>query len=375
MPYLVDVVLNYVNVFVLQQHLVSRFMVSTVDESASSSSLVGSMSSPLCSTVSADPSVILRDFSSLALSKQNMHQIEVKCPSNDRAILGEVETHSIIYSDTEGNVSSTGKKVAVGRENLSNEDIRKQSSASADTIPTFSLDANYDLNSSESHSQHTEVQGTQSEISMSSSTDVYSSKRSSIVDPDVQLGLLEIDTYMQTMPEPSTQDHIMASNGQLTEGTSPQLSQTRGHSGTVLAMNGTQLEQDVKNMTITHAVHDTQLSDLSGSEGPSRKTSFISERSTEFDEAMNITAQIQKCVSEAIPSCQSPAEPHQLQHSNVQTSSSLACQITTSQVMPGASHTPNQQYTPENTIMPAVDQQALLMHPRLSQQNSLEKDR
>jgi hypothetical protein len=43
--------------------------------------------------------------------------------------------------------------------------------------------------------------------------------------------------------------------------------------------------------------------------------------------------------------------------------------------MPGTSQTPNQQYTPENTIMPAVDQQALLLHPRLSQQNSLEKDR
>jgi hypothetical protein len=219
------------------------------------------------------------------------------------------------------------------------------------------------------------MQGTQSEISMSSSTDVYSSKRSSIIDPDVQLGLLEIDTFMHTMPEPSTQDHIMASNGQLTEGTPPHLSQTQRQFGTVLLMDGTQLEQDVKNMTITKVVHDTQLSDLSGSEGPSRKTSFISDRSQEFDEAMNITAQVQKCVSEIISSCQSPAEPQQQQQTNVQTSSLLTSQISTSQFVPGASQTPNQQYTPENTIMPAVDQQALLMHPRLSQQNSLEKDR
>jgi hypothetical protein len=367
--------LNCVNVFVLQQRLVSRFTVSTVDESASSSSLVGSVSSPLCSTVIAFPSVILPSLHSLDLSKQSMDQVAVKCLSDDRTVLEDVETHAMIYSDTEGNVNSMGKKASVGRGSLSIEDVRKQSNASTDTIPTFSVDVGYDLNSSESHSHQTEMLGTQSEISMSSSADVYSSKRSSIVDPDIQLGLLEIDTYMHTMPEPSTQDHLVVSNGQLTEGTAPQLSQTEGQFGTVLEMDGTQLDRDVRNMTVTQVVHDT-LSDLSGSEGPSRKTSFISDRSTEFDEAMNITDQVEKCVSEVIPSCQSPAEPQQQQQQpDVPTSPSLASQISASQAVPGASQTPNQQVTPENTIMPAVDQQALLMHPRLSQQNSLEKDR
>lgn len=350
--------LNFVNVFVLQQRLVSRFMVSTVDESASSSSHVGSVPS-------------------LSLSKECMDQGKIKILSCDRGVLEEAEIHSVIYDDIQGSVNSKGRKVSVGRDNMSTEDIiRKQSSASTDNIPTFSVDVNYELNSSESHSQQTEMQSTQSEISMSSSTDVYSSKRSSIIDPDTQLGLLEIDPYTHTKPDLSAvQDHVMASDGELAERTLPQLLQTQGQLGMSVVMDVAQLDQGLRNMTITQAVHDTQLSDPSGSEGPSRKTSFISDRSAELDDAIIVSTQAQMCVSDVIPSSQPSAEPHHQQQTNAQGSPAQDGQTLSSQVMPGASQTPNQQYTPENTIMPAVDQQALLLHPRLSQQNSLEKDR
>ncbi|PNF29956.1 hypothetical protein B7P43_G07281 [Cryptotermes secundus] len=219
------------------------------------------------------------------------------------------------------------------------------------------------------------MQSTQSEISMSSSADVYSSKRSSIIDPDTQLGLLEIDPYTHTKPDLSAiQDHIMASDGELAESTLPQLLHTQGQLGMSVVMGGAQLEQGVRNMTITQAVHDTQLSDPSGSEGPSRKTSFISDRSAELDDAIIISTQAKMCISDVFPSSQPSAEHHYQHQTNAQGSPPPDGQTLSSQVMPGASQTPNQQYTPENTIMPAVDQQALLLHPRLSQQNSLEKD-
>ncbi|PNF29955.1 hypothetical protein B7P43_G07281 [Cryptotermes secundus] len=80
------------------------------------------------------------------------------------------------------------------------------------------------------------------------------------------------------------------------------------------------------------------------------------------------------CISDVFPSSQPSAEHHYQHQTNAQGSPPPDGQTLSSQVMPGASQTPNQQYTPENTIMPAVDQQALLLHPRLSQQNSLEKD-
>jgi hypothetical protein len=301
-----------------------------------------------------------------------MDQGSFKLLCNDRGVLEEAEIHSVIYDDSQGNVKSKGRKVSVGRENLSSEDIiRKHSSASTDDIPALSVDVNCELNSSESHSQQTEVQSTQSEISLSSSTDVYSSKRSSIFDPDTQLGLLEIDPYTYTKPDLSAvQDHVMVSDGELIERTLPQVPQTEGQLGMSLEMDGLQLEQDLRNLTLTQMVHDTQLSDPSGSEGPSRKTSFISDRSAESDGAITISTQAQICVSDVIPS----SEPYH-QQSNVQGSPSPGDQTSSSQIMPGANQTPNQQYTPENTIMPAVDQQTLLFHPRLSQQNSLEKDR
>ncbi|XP_033608174.1 uncharacterized protein LOC111866515 isoform X4 [Cryptotermes secundus] len=359
----------------LPQRVVSRFMVSTVDESASSSSLVGSIPSSLCSIVTAEPTVIVPDFPSLNLSEESMDQGKIKFLSCDRGVLEEAEVHSVIYDDTQGSVNSKGKRVSVGKDNMSSEDIRKQSSASTDNIPTFSVDVNYELNSSESHSQQTEMQSTQSEISMSSSADVYSSKRSSIIDPDTQLGLLEIDPYTHTKPDLSAiQDHIMASDGELAESTLPQLLHTQGQLGMSVVMGGAQLEQGVRNMTITQAVHDTQLSDPSGSEGPSRKTSFISDRSAELDDAIIISTQAKMCISDVFPSSQPSAEHHYQHQTNAQGSPPPDGQTLSSQVMPGASQTPNQQYTPENTIMPAVDQQALLLHPRLSQQNSLEKD-
>lgn len=362
--------------FVLQQRLVSRFMVSTVDESAPSSSLVGSIPSSLCSTVTADSSGILSHLPSHNFSKDSMDQGSFQLLCNGRGVLEEAEICSVIYDDSQGSINSKGWKVSVGRENLSSEDIiRKQSSASTDDIPAFSVDVNCELNSSESHSQKTEVQSTQTEISVSSSTDVYSSKRSSIIDPDTQLGLLEIDPYTYTKPDLSAvQDHIMVSNGELIERALPQVPQTDGQLGMSLEMDGLQLEQDVRNMTIIQIVHDSQLSDPSGSEGPSRKTSFISDRSAELDGAIAISTQAQIYVSDVIPSNQPSSEPYH-QQSNVQGSPSPGDQTSSPQIMPGANQTPNQQYTPENTIMPAVDQQALLFHPRLSQQNSLEKDR
>jgi hypothetical protein len=365
-----------VNVFVLQQRLVSRFVVSNVDESLSSSSLVDSASSPLCYTGTADPSVILSHLPSVNLSRGNMNQLEVKLLSSDRT----VQEEAVICSDTEGSVCSIGKKASIGIENLSCEDIiRKQSSASTDTIPTFSMDVNYEVNSSESHCQLTEMQGTQSEISMSSSLDVYSSKRSSIVDPDNQLGLLEIDPVTHTVPQPCTgQENIISANGPPVEGTLPQLQQTQGLYGIDVVVDETRLEQGLRNMTITNAVHDTQFSDPSGSEGPSRKTSFIYDRVAELGDAINTPAEAQRCISEVILSshqCAEPEQQQQHQQIDVQMSPPPFSETSTSQAAPGSSHTPNQQYTPENTIMPAVDQQAVLMHPRLSQQNSLEKDR
>jgi hypothetical protein len=352
-------------------------MVSTVDESAPSSSLVGAIPSSLCSTVTTDPSVILPHLPSFNLSEENTDQGRFKLLSNDRGVLEETEIHSLIYDDTHGSVVSKGMKVSVGRENVSSEDvIRKQSSASTDDIPEFSVDVNCEVNSSESHSQQTEMQSTQSEISVSSSTDMYSSKRSSIIDPDTQLGILEIDPYAHTKPDLSAVlDHIIVSDGELIERSLPHVPQTEGQLGVSLVMDGVQLEQDIRDMTITQVVHDTQLSDLSGSERSSRKTSFISDRSTELDGAVTIIPEAQTCVSDIILSKQPSAEPFQQQQTNVQGSPSLGDQTLSSQVMLGASQTPNQQYTPENTIMPAVDQQALLFHPRLSQQNSLEKDR
>jgi hypothetical protein len=306
-----------------------------------------------------------------------MDEGKVKFISCDRGVLEEAEIHSVIYDDTQGSVNGKGRKLSVGRDNMSSEDIiRKQSSLSTDNIPTFSVDVNCDLNSSESHSQQSEMQSTQSEISVSSSTDVYSSKRSSIIDPDTQLGLLEIDPYIHTKPDHSTvQDHVMASDGELAERTLPQLLQTQEQLGMSLVMDGAQLEQSARNMTISQAVHDTQLSDPSGSEGPSRKTSFISDRSVELDDAIIISTQAQMSVSDAIPSSQPSAEPHHQQQTNAEGSPPPDDPTLSSQIMPGTSQTPNQQYTPENTIMPAVDQQALSLHPRLSQQNSLEKER
>lgn len=363
------------NVIVLQQRLISRFVVSSVDESLLSSSLVGSASSPLCSTGTADPSVIFSHLPTLNLSRGNMDQVEIQLLSSDRTVQEEAENHSVICSDTEVSVSSIGKKASIGIENLSYEDIiRKQSSASTDTIHTFSMDVNFEVNSSESHCHHTEMQGTQSEISMSSSLDVYSSKRSSIVDPDNQLGLLEIDPVTHTMPQPcAVQDNIIATNGAPTEATVPQLPQTQGNYGIGLVANETQLEQGLRNMTITKVLLDTQLSDPSGNEGSSQKTSF---RGGELDDAINTTSEAQQCMSEVILSSHQSAEPEQQQQQvDIQMSPPPFSETSTSQVVPGSSHTPNQQYTPENTVISAIDQQAALMHPRLSQQNSLEKDR
>jgi len=364
-----------VNVFVLQQRLVSRFVVSNVDESLLPSSLVGSASSSSCSTGTADPSVILSHLPSHSLSKGNVDQVETQLLSSDRTVHEEAENHSVICSDTEGSVSCLGKRASVGIENLSCEDIiRKQSSASIDTIPTLSMDVNYEVNSSESHCQQTEMQGTQSEISVSSSFDVYSSKRSSIVDPDNQLGLLEIDPVTHTMPQPCTvQDNIIATNGAPIEGTLPQLPQTQGHFG-IGAVADAQLEQGLRNMTITKVLPDTQLSDPSGSEGASQTTNF---RGAELDDAINIPAEAQRFMSEVILSRHHSAEHEQQQQQQVddQMSPPPFSDTSMSHVVPGSSHTPNQQYTPENTVIPAIDQQAALMHPRLSQQNSLEKDR
>lgn len=366
------------NLSVLQQRLVSRFVVSSVDENLLSSSLVGSASSS-CSTGTADPSVILPHLSSHNLSKGNVDQVEIQLLSSDRTVQEEAENHSVICSDTEVSVSSLGKKASIGIENLSCEDIiRKQSSASIDTIPTLSMDVNYEVNSSESHCQQTEMQGTQSEISVSSSFDVYSSKRSSIVDPDNQLGLLEIDPVTHTMPQPCTvQDNIIATNGAPIEGTLPQLPQTQGHFGIGPVADEIQLEQGLRNMTITKVLLDTQLSDRFGSEGSSQTTSF---KGAELDDAISIPALAQQCMSEVILSRHHSAEPEQQQQQQQQQfddqlSPPPFSDTSMSQVVPGSSHTPNQQYTPENTVIPAVDQQAALMHPRLSQQNSLEKDR
>jgi len=367
-----------VNVFVLQQRLVSRFVVSSVDEGLLSSSLVGCASSSSCSTGTADPSVILSHLPSHNLSKGNVDQVEVQLLSTDRTVQEEAENHLVICSDTEVSVSSLGKKAATGIENLSCEDInRKQSSASTDTIPTLSMDVNYEVNSSESHWPQTEMQGTQSEISVSSSFDVYSSKRSSIVDPDNQLGLLEIDTVTHTMPQPCTvQDNIIATNGAPIEGTVPQLPQTQGHFGIGTAADEAQLEQGLKNMTVTKVLLDTQLSDPSGSEGPSQTTRF---RGAELDDAINIPAEAQQCMSEVILSSHHSAEPEQQQQQQQQVDDQMSpppfSDSSMSHVVPGSSHTPNQQYTPENTVIPAIDQHTALMHPRLSQQNSLEKDR
>jgi len=360
---------------VLQQRLASRFVVSGVDESLLSSSLVGCASSSSCSTGTADPSVILSHLPSHHLSKGNVDQVEKQLLSSDRTVQEEAENHSVICSDTEGSVSSLGKKVSVGIENLSCEDIiRKQSSASIDTIPTLSMDVNYEVHSSESHYQQTEMQGTQSEISVSSSFDVYSSKRSSIVDPDNQLGLLEIDPVTHTMPQPCTvQDNIIATNGAPIDGTLPQLSQTQGHFGIGAVTDEAQLEQGLRNMTITKVLLVTQLSDPSGCEGSSQTTIF---RGAELDDAINIPAEAQRCMSEVILSRHLSAEPEQQQQQvDDQMSPPPFSDTSMSQVVPGSSHTPNQQYTPENTVIPAIDQQATLMHPRLSQQNSLDKDR
>lgn len=366
------------NVFVLQQRLVSRFVVSSVDESLLSSSLVGSASSS-CSTGTADSSVILSHLPSHSLSTGNVDQVEIQLLSSDRTVQEEAENHSVICSDTEVSVSSLGTKASIGIENLSCEDIiRKQSSASTDTIPTLSMGVNYDVNSSESHCHQTEMQGTQSEISVSSSFDVSSFKRSSIVDPDNQLGLLESDPVIHTMPQPCTvQDNIIATNGAPTEGTLPQLPQTQGYFGIGATADEAQLEQGLRNMTITKVLCDAQLPDPSGSEGSSQTTSC---RGAELDDAINIPAEAQRCMSEVILSGHHAAEPEQQQQQQQQQvddqmSPPPFSDTSMSQVVPGSSHTPNQQYTPENTVIPAIDQQAALMHPRLSQQNSLEKDR
>lgn len=362
--------------FVLQQRLLSRFAVSSVDESLSSSR-TGSASSPLCSTGTADPSVILSHLPSLNLSSGNMDQVEMQLLSSDRTVQEEAENPSLICSDTEISVSSLGKKASIGTENLSCEDIiRKQSSASIDTIPTLSLDVNCEVNSSESLCYRTEMQGTQSEISMSSSVDVCSSKRSSILEPDNQLGLLETDPVTHHVPQPGTvQDYIIATNGAPTEGTLPHLPQTQEHCGIGAVADETQLEQGLRNMTITKVLLDTQLPDPSGSEGPSQTTSFIG---AELDDAINTPAEAQRSMSEVILSSHHSAEPEQQQlqqqqQVDVHMSPPPFSETSTSQVVPGSSHTPNQQYIPETD--PAVDQQAALMHPRLSQQNSLDKDR
>lgn len=364
------------DIFVLQQRLVSRFVVSSVDESLLSSSLVDSASSS-CPSGTADPTVILSHLPSHNLSNGNMDQVEVQFLSSDRTVQEETENRSVICSDIEVSVNSLGKKALIGIENPSCEDInRKQSSASTDTIPTLSMDVNYEVNSSESHCPQTEMQGTQSEISVSSSFDVYSSKRSSIVDPDNQLGLLETDPLTHTMPQPCTvQDNIIATNGAPIKGTLPQLPQTQGHFGIGTVADETQLEQGLRNMTITKVLLKTQLSDPSGSEGSSQTTHF---RGAELDDAINIPAEGQQCMSGVIPSSHHSAEPEQQQQwqqVDDQMSPPPFSDASMSQVVPGSSHTPNQQYTPENTVIPAIDHQMALMHPRLSQQNSLEKDR
>lgn len=367
------------NLFVLQQRLASRFVVSSVDDSSSSSSLFGAASSAICSTGPADPSVILSQLPSLNLSRGNADQVEMKLLSSDRTVQEEAENHSLVCSDTEGSVSSIGKKASFGIENLSCEDIiRKQSSASTDTVPTFSMDVNYEVNSSESYCHQSEIQGTQSEISVTSSIDVYSSKRSSIVDPDNQLGLLEIDPVVHTMCQPCTlQENVIAANGPTTEGILPQLQETQGRFDIDVIVDETQLEQDLRNNTVTKVVHDTQLSNPSGHEGCSQKTSSIYDRAGESGDAVKTPAEAQICLSEVILSSHQSAEPEQQQQqqADLQKSPPAFSETSTSQVLPGSSHTPNQQYTPENTVVPAIDQQAVLMHPRLSQQNSLEKDR
>jgi hypothetical protein len=301
-----------------------------------------------------------------------MDQVEIQLLSSDRTVQEEAENPSLICSDTEISVSSLGNKTSIRTENLSCEDIiRKQSSASIDTIPTLSMDVNCEVNSSESRCHWTEMQGTQSEISMSSSVDVCSSKRSSIFDPDNQLGLLETDPVTHHMPQLGTmQDYIITTNGTPTEGTLPQLPQTQEHFGIGAVEDETQLEQGLRNMSITKVLLDTQLSDASGSEGSSQ-TSF---RGAELDDAVNTPAEAQRCMSAVILSSHHSAEPEQQQQQvDVQMSPPPFSETSTSQIVPGSSHTPYHQYIPETD--PAFDQQAALMHPRLSQQNSLEKDR
>jgi hypothetical protein len=172
------------------------------------------------------------------------------------------------------------------------------------------------------------------------------------------------------------QDNIIATNGAPIEGTLPQLLQAQGHFGIGAVANEAQLEQGLRNMTITKVLLDTQLSDPSGSEGSSQTTIF---RGAELDDAINIPAEAQRCLSEVILSRHLSTEPEQHQQQQHQIDDQMSpppfSDTSMSQVVPGSSHTPNQQYTPENTVIPAIDQQAALMHPRLSQQNSLEKDR
>lgn len=225
----------------LQQRFLSRFSVSTVDESA--------------------PSFLA----------QNTGTVSPSQPS----ILGTGKEQSEIKDmgkeGTSGGVEATITK-------RSEDESHRQSFVSLQSQLSTSIERNLsDL------SQMTEQQGTQSEISMSSSTDVYSSKRSSIIDQDGQLGPLEMDPL--------------------------------GQSAMVEDVN---LDQGIKSAGILQIVQDSQISDASGSEGPSRKTSVVSDRAT------------------------------------------------------GPS-----QFTPENTVTPAMFATAdpSLSHPKLSQQNSLEKDR
>ncbi|PSN52020.1 hypothetical protein C0J52_04514, partial [Blattella germanica] len=242
----------------LPQRLGSRFLVSTVDESAATAPLVTQEETK----VQERP---LSNFPSVG------NRIDV--------LKGHLESTPIVGKE---NVTTEG----IAPEKTDQENSHKQAPSITDN--NFSSQETGTEMSSESLSQATtELQPT-SEISLSSSTDVYSSKRSSIVDPDVQLGPLEADPFP---------GHNMASNEE------------------------SLLDQNLKSTTVSQVVQDAQLSDLSGSEGPSRKTSVVSDR--------------------AAPTA-------------------------------GTS-----QFTPENTVTPAMLATAdpsLLLHPRLSQQNSLEKD-
>ncbi|XP_069693417.1 uncharacterized protein Wnk isoform X2 [Periplaneta americana] len=324
----------------LPQRIASRFVVSAVDTSV----LLGSsLSSSQSQLTDGKPEYI--------------EQTEVKTVTGQK-VVGDESLHIM---DSKARRSVVGKESASGE-----EDSAKKLLSGIDILSAAAIDSLNDQTSSESV---TEMQGTQSEISMSSSTDVYSSKRSSIIDPDVQLGPLE--TEFSTVILPTVQDSTAVPNGHALEGTMSQIVQVAGHLSSVATADDTKSEQSLKYVTSAQ-VQDSQLSDLSGSEGPSRKTSFVSDRCPEMGDATAALIQADRRVSDIIPPAMVPIEQQQplAQYSQANVHIPPSAPVT------GPSQTPSQQFTPENTVTPAIltGDQALLMHPRLSQQNSLEKD-